>query len=151
MSTVWQRIVNRDGLCCVPSLIGAYCLSAGMWGVSGHVGIQICPLLVLQSTFIHSVSHWVIHGWVQWSLNEVIFRGSNPSHRQRGRRKKRPWHVVVSWTPALLMSSTQMTMNSRGPFFDLGLCRHSPVCDLLTYAHKQLFSCQSSVNFCQFT
>lgn len=56
-----------------------------------------------------------VHLSVQWSENEVIFRRSNPSQGQREERGKRLWHVVVSRTPALMMSRTPRPWTLQDP------------------------------------
>lgn len=102
MSTVWWRIVNREALCCVspssPRMIIAYCGSSGMWVVSGHVGLQICPFSVLQSPSIHSVYRYSSAARRKWGYIQRI----KPTQRQRV-EKKRSWHIVVSslWWAAL--------------------------------------------------
>ena len=43
-----------------------------MWGVSGHVGIHICPLSALQSASIHSMSHWQSAVTRKWGYIQKI-------------------------------------------------------------------------------
>lgn len=100
---MWQRIVNRDGLCCVPRL-------SVSWDVGGVKSLSLFRCFKVSAV-----------------KREWIGR-SNPSQGQRG-RKKRPRRVVVSGTPVLfLMSRIHMTLNSGGPRFDPTLRHLSATC-----------------------